>query len=60
MMDIPDYSNGVTKLLNGLNVQRASGPDGLMVSTWVGSESPCRAELPSADLHGLFFQIHPR
>ena len=26
---------------------------------WVGSESPCRAELPSADLHCLFFQIHP-
>ena len=26
----------------------------------VGSESPCRAELPSADLHSLFFQIHPR
>ena len=25
-----------------------------------GSESPCRAELPSADLHSLFFQIHPR
>ena len=25
----------------------------------VGSESPCRAELPSADLHSLFFQIHP-
>ena len=24
----------------------------------VGSESPCRAELPSADLHILFFQIH--
>ena len=22
---------------------------------WVGSESPCRAELPSADLHSLFF-----
>ena len=26
----------------------------------VGSESPCRAELPSADLHSLIFQIHPR
>ena len=26
----------------------------------VGSESPCRAELPSADLYSLFFQIHPR
>ena len=26
----------------------------------VGSESPCRAELPSADLHSLFFQIYPR
>ena len=26
----------------------------------VGSESPCRAELPSADPHSLFFQIHPR
>ena len=24
------------------------------------SESPCRAGLPSADLHSLFFQIHPR
>ena len=28
--------------------------------SWVGSESPCRAELPSAYLHSLFFQIHPR
>ena len=28
--------------------------------SWVGSESPCRAELPSTDLHSLFFQIHPR
>ena len=28
--------------------------------SWVGSESPFRAELPSADLHSLFFQIHPR
>ena len=26
----------------------------------VRSESPCSAELPSADLHSLFFQIHPR
>ena len=26
----------------------------------VGSESPCRAELPCADLHSLFVQIHPR
>ena len=25
-----------------------------------GSESPCQAELPSADLHSLFFKIHPR
>ena len=24
-----------------------------------GSESPCPAELPSADLHSLFFQYHP-
>ena len=29
---------------------------------WVGSESPCRAELSSADLdlNSLFFQIHPQ
>ena len=26
----------------------------------VRSESPCGAELPSAYLHSLFFQIHPR
>ena len=26
----------------------------------VGSESTCRAELPSADLLSLFYQIHPR
>ena len=31
-----------------------------MSSDSVGSESPCRAELSSADLHSLFFQIHPR
>ena len=26
----------------------------------VGSESPCPAELPSTDLHSVFFQIHLR
>ena len=30
------------------------------IKSMVGSESPCGAELPSADLHSLFFQIHPR
>ena len=27
--------------------------------SWVGAESPCRAELLGADLHSLFVQIHP-
>ena len=26
-------------------------------NSWVGSEKPCRAELPSADLHNIFFKF---
>ena len=37
-----------------------TGKDKSQSSRKVGSESPCRVELPSADLHSLFFQIHPR